>query len=147
VRIVLDTNVYVSGTIMSHGPSFEILEAWRRRQLDLLISEAILAEIERVLRYPRLRERYAITERDIQRLLYSLRSDAIVLAGYYQVQRSVDPQDDMFLACGLEGQADFIVSGDPHLLALKEYHGIRIVTPRQLATALTRPERSEEERP
>ena len=136
MRVVLDTNVYVSGTIMSCGPSFEILQAWRHRRFDLLVSEAIVAEIERVLLYPRLRERYALTDRDIARLIHSLHSDAISVSGRYQVQRSSDPDDDVFLACALEGRADFVVSGDPHLLNLKEYYGIRIVTPRQMADLL-----------
>ena len=54
----------------------------------------------------------------------------------YQVQRSPGPEDDMFLACALEGRAEFIVSGDPHLLNLKEYYSTRIVTPRQFADLL-----------
>ncbi len=121
---------------MSQGPSFDILNAWRQRHFDLLVSEAIIAEIERVLRYPRLKDRYGITDQDIERLAHSLRSDAVVVSGRYQVQRSVDPEDDMFLACALEGHAEFIVSGDPHLLNLKEYYSTRIVTPRQFVDLL-----------
>ena len=70
------------------------------------------------------------------RLAYSLRSDAVVVGERYQVQRSPGPEDDMFLACALEGRAEFIVSGDPHLLNLKEYYSTRIVTPRQFADLL-----------
>ena len=55
-RVVLDTNVYVSGTVLSHGTPFDILEAWRRQAYVLITSEAIIAEIERVLHYPRIRD-------------------------------------------------------------------------------------------
>ena len=77
LRAVLDTNVYVSGTILSHGIPFEILEAWRRQAYVLITSEAIIAEIERVLHYPRIRDRYTVSEQDVVRLVESLRADAL----------------------------------------------------------------------
>ena len=128
VRAVLDTNVYVSGIILSRGAPFEVLEAWRRQVYTLVTSEAIIAELERVLRYPRIRNRYAITEQDVTRLVNSLRAEALVVAGNYEVDGvSPDPDDDKFLACALEGQADYIVTGDPHLLNLKHYHSVNIL--------------------
>jgi putative PIN family toxin of toxin-antitoxin system len=131
VRAVLDTNVYVSGTILARGTPFEVLEAWRHQRFILVTSEAIIMEIERVLRYPRIRKRYAVTAEDIARLVASLRADALVVPGDYEVSGiSDDPDDDQFLACALEGQADCIITGDPHLLDLGQYHGIKIITPR-----------------
>ena len=47
-----------------------------------------------------------------------------------------DPKDDMVLECAVEGKADFIVSGDPHLLKLKEFRSIKIVTPKQFLDLL-----------
>ena len=130
LRAVLDTNVYVSGTILPRGTPFEILEAWRRQAYVLVTSEAIIAEIERVLCYPRIRDRYAVTEQDIERLVGSLRADALVVCGLYEVSGvSSDPDDDKFLACALEAQADCIVTGDPDLLALGRYQGIDILSP------------------
>jgi predicted nucleic acid-binding protein len=61
----------------------------------------------------------------------ALLNDALVLEDLYQVRRSRDPQDNLFLACALEGHADYVVSGDAHLLEIKYYHGVQIVTPRQ----------------
>ncbi len=52
-----------------------------------------------------------------------------MLATYEVSGVSPDPDDDKFLACALEGQADYIVTGDPHLLNLKQYHGINILKP------------------
>jgi putative PIN family toxin of toxin-antitoxin system len=132
VRAVLDTNVYVSGTILSRGTPYEILEAWRQQRFILVTSEAILTETERVLRYPHIRKRYAVTAQDVARLAASLRADALVTPGDYEVSGiSEDTDDDKFLACALEGQADCLVTGDPHLLNLKQYHGIAIITPRE----------------
>ncbi len=137
LTVVLDTNVYVSGTILSRGTPFEILEAWRRQAYILATSEAIIAEIERVLCYPRIRDRYAVTEQDITRLIESLRADALVVPGDCQVTGvCADPDDDKLLACALEAQADCIVSGDPDLLSLGEYRGIAILTPHEMMERL-----------
>ena len=131
-RAVLDTNVYVSGTILSRGVPYQVLEAWRQNEFILVTSEAILAEIERVLRYPRIRRRYSVTAQDVARLMDSLRADALVVPGEVEVSRTPDdPDDDKFLACALEAQAECIVTGDPHLLGLGPYHGIAILTPRE----------------
>ena len=140
LRAVLDTNVYVSGTILSRGTPFELLEAWRGQQFILVTSESIIAELERVLRYPRIRKRYAVTAQAVARLIASLRADALVTPGDYEVSGvSADPDDDQFLACALEGQADCVVTGDPHLLDLGRYHGIEILTPREFLDRLGPP--------
>lgn len=131
IRAVLDTNVLVSGIISESGPPRQIALLWQRRRFVLLTSEAIIAEVTRVLHYPRIQRRYRLTESDIHAVVDSLTQDAIVTEGLYQVQRSQDPDDDMFLACALEGRADFLVTGDPHLAAIKHYHGVQIVSPRQ----------------
>jgi len=129
--VVPDTNIFVSGTILSYGVPFEILRSWQRQEFILVTSEAIISEIQRVLRYPRIRNKYSVTEEDIWRLMTSLHKDAIVTSGSYEV-RGVpsDPDDDKFLACALEAQADYIVTGDPDLLSLKYYHGVNIINPK-----------------
>ena len=140
MRAVLDTNVYVSGTILSRGVPYELLQAWREQRFVLVTSEAILAEIERVLRYPRIRKRYTVTAQDVTRLIASLRADALVVPGDYEVRgASADPDDDMFLACALEAQAECVVTGDSHLLELGQYHGIEILTPREFLDRLNPP--------
>ena len=136
VRAVLDTNAYVSGTILSRGVPYQVLEAWRQNEFILVTSEAILAEIERVLRYPRIRRRYSVTAQDLARLMDSLRADALVVPGEVEVSRTSDDPDDEFLACALEAQAECIVTGDPHLLNLGPYHGIAIITPREFLERL-----------
>ncbi len=138
LRAVLDTNVYVSGTILSRGTPFEVLEAWRRQAYILVTSEAIIAEIARVLHYPRIRDRYAVSETDIERLLASLHADALIVPGDYAVNGvCVDPDDDKFLACAVEAQADCIVTGDPDLLDLHRYAGVDILKPHEFLEQLS----------
>ena len=136
MRVVVDTNVIVSGVIVPHGAPRRILEAWHAGQVTMVTSETIIAEVARVLHYPRIRERYNLTEDDIAVVIDSLRTDAEMVAGLYEVHRSTDPADDMFLACALEGRAEYIISGDVHLLEIGHYHGVLIVTPRQFAVVL-----------
>lgn len=137
LRAVLDTNIYVSGTILSLGAPFRLLEAWRQQAYILVSSELIILEIARVFYYPRIKERYGIDDEDIAQLLASIKADALLVAGDYEVTDvSVDPNDDMFLACALEGEADYIVTGDPDLLNLKYYQGIQIVTASQFLDRL-----------
>lgn len=135
-RAVVDTNVIVSGVIAPHGAARRILEAWHAGRFTLVTSEAIIAEVARVLRYPRIRDRYDLTEDDVTAVVDSLRTDAEVVAGLYEVRRSTDPADDMFLACALEGYAEYVVSGDRHLLDIGSYHGVLIAMPRQFAAVL-----------
>ena len=136
MRVVLDTNVIVSGVISEHGAPRQIIRAWQDKRFTLLTSTLAIAEVTRVLHYPRLQETYRLAKKDILLVRDTLLSDALVLEGLYQVTRSRDPDDDIFLACALEGHADYLVSGAPHLLEIKYYHGVQIVTPRQLVEIL-----------
>lgn len=137
LRVVLDTNIYVSGVILSRGAPFEILEAWRKQTYILVASEAIMAEIERVLRYPRIHDRYHITEADSARLIASLRADALIVPDS-NVARGVcaDPDDDKFLACAAAAQADCLVTGDPDLLILERYQSTAILKPQEFLARL-----------
>lgn len=134
---VLDTNVYVGGVILSRGIPYQILEAWRRQAVILATSEPIVAEIARALSYPRIRDRYSVSDGDIARLVTSLRTDALVVRGVTESGYvSRDPEDDMLIACALEVQADCIVTGDQDLLVLGEYQGVEILRPREFLERL-----------
>ena len=136
IRAVVDTNVLVSGIISEQGAPRQIVNAWYQRQFTLLTSALIIAEVMRVLHYPHPQMTYHLSEEDILLVRDALLNDALVLEDMYQVTRSRDPQDNLFLACALEGQADYLVSGDAHLLEIKYYHGVQIVAPRQFLDLL-----------
>jgi len=135
-RAVVDTNVLVSGVIAPQGAPRRILEAWHAGRFTMITSEAIIAEVARVLCYPRIRDRYNLSEDDVAAVVDPLMTDAEVVAGLYEIRRSADPTDDVFLACAPEGRAEYIVSGDVHLLEIGACHGVLIVTPRQFAAVL-----------
>ena len=138
LRAVLDTNLFVSSALVGEGLPAQAVDAWRAHRFLLIISPAIMAEIAATLRYDRIRRKYDITEDDVSRLLALLSVDAVVVPGQTDVAGSVpdDPDDEAILACAVDGQADAIVSGDRHLLALRSFRGIPILTVRQFLERL-----------
>jgi len=127
VRIILDTNVVISGIFFA-GPPYQILKAWREGKLHLLISEEILAEYRRVgetlaLQFPSI---------DLLPILDMLRANAEVISVKYLSEPVCDdPDDDKFLACALAGECKLIVSGDKHLLKVSGFRSIKVLKPRE----------------
>jgi putative PIN family toxin of toxin-antitoxin system len=136
VRVVADTNTLVSGLLWQGHPR-RVLEAARAGTLQMYTTAALLAELEEVLQRPKFAQRLALA---------GVTSHTLVL-GYAALARLVepaeiapviiaDPDDDAVLACAVAARAEIIVSGDSHLLDLKDYEGIPIVTAAQLLTRI-----------
>ncbi len=137
IRAVADTNVIVSGTIVSRGNPAKVLRAWRRGEFLLVSSPAIIEEIIEVLARPHIVRRYHVPPEEIANLKRLLETTAVQVPGTKNMDVvKDDPDDDLFVAVALEGDAEYIISGDPHLLQLKVVQGIRIVTPRQFLAHL-----------
>lgn len=130
LKVVFDTNMFVSGLLVKSGPPARALDAWRERRYVVAISPAIISEIRAVLNYARIRRKYAVTDGDVSQLAALLEGDALLVPGSADVAGSVpdDPADEKILACAVEARADLVVTGDHHLLDLREYKGIAIVT-------------------
>ena len=137
IKVVFDTNIIVSGLIANAGAPYQALEAWRRRDVVLLVSDAIIEEVVDVLARPFFRDKRQISRSDIARVKHALKMDAIVVSPNtrLEVVRD-DPDDNRIVECALDGGADYIVSGDHHLLELKRFRGIQIVTAREFLTIL-----------
>ena len=135
-KIVLDTNVLVSGVIAS-GASAQIVDAVRREEFKLVTSAHMLEEFGDVISRRRIARKYPKAAEKADDLLDFIRAFALVVPGIPgKAQISADRDDDYVLACALEGEAECIVSGDPHLLDLKSYQGIPILTPRDFFSAM-----------
>ncbi len=132
LRAVLDANVLASALIRPQGPPGQIVTRLLTQQaFELVISEAILAELRRCLSYPRVRRYIAGTDEELEAWVVALGLIADCVEGKMYVSVvDADPDDNKYLAAALEGRADYVVSGDSHLRALKEYEGVRILTPR-----------------
>jgi len=130
MRIVLDANQFVSAVLVPVGRPAQILQAWRAGHFELAFSPAILAEVRRVLLYPRLQRKHGWGESQIDDFLAGVTSAATLMPGKLSIRVVPDdPTDDKYVACALEAGAKYIVSGDKHLTRLRHYQGIEIVTP------------------
>ena len=131
LKAVLDTNLFISALLTTKGNPAKILNRWKAGFFDLVISLPILKEIERVILYPKIRKRLNLMDVEMNEFLLGLAQFSIVVSGEAKADViKEDPTDNKYLACAQEGEADYIVTGDQHLLKLQNYKGIRIVTPK-----------------
>lgn len=130
MKIIIDTNVTISGLLWAGAPN-HILKSCRNGIVRILECDETLDEVKRVLQYPKFSDR-----------LSALGTTAIEVFSYFmnlatyvpspETTRNVikqDPFDNIFLGLALENSASLIVSGDRHLIELESYKGIQIVTP------------------
>jgi len=136
MRVVLDTNVIISSTLIRGGNEDRILRAFQRGAFSLVLSPAILEELARALGYERIRTLQWMTDAEVGVFLETLAQASIFVPGRVAVRASRDPDDDKFLAAAVEGRARYVVSGDRDLLTLKNYRGIRIVRPAEFLEIL-----------
>lgn len=138
IRAVIDTNVLISGLFgIKDSPSAQILSAVRSQKIILVTSPVIVGEIEEVVNRDRIVKHTKMTKGERADFLDKLIERSDVTAGKQLLQLvSRDTKDDKFLACAFEAKADYIITGDEDLLVLKEYEGIKIVTPREFLKIL-----------
>jgi putative PIN family toxin of toxin-antitoxin system len=137
LRAVLDANVYVSAVIRPEGPPGQILDRFLRDSaFEIVLAPAIIEETLRALTYPKVRK-YLRADIDAVAWFEAVVLLADLVAGDHALGAvSDDPDDDKYVAAAVEGRAMFVVTGDPDLLDVKEYAGVRIVSPRQFLDAL-----------
>lgn len=128
-RVVLDANVFVSAILSPKGAPARILRAWRDGRFQLVVSEPILAEIAQVLRYPRIQKRHGWPEREVDEFVEDLAQCAILVYPKKSFAAVEDASDNRYLECAVAGGAQYLVSGDQHLLALESFEGVAILSP------------------
>ena len=128
MRVVADSNIYISAFNFS-GPPSRVLELAQEGVIDLFISQPILEEIERVLA----RKRFNWPQQQVKEVLDNIgRFTSWILPDHFPTPvTKEDPSDDRILECAVAAQAQVIVTGDKHLLRLKHFQDIPIITPRQ----------------
>ena len=130
MRVLLDTNVLVSALITKGTPPDLLYQAWDAGAFDLVTSREQMSELERVLRYEKLKP--YIRREDAEALTETLSAVALVVEAVPHIELSADPNDNMILATAIAGEADLLVTGDKSdLLSLEAVNGIPIVTPRE----------------
>jgi putative PIN family toxin of toxin-antitoxin system len=132
LRAVLDTNVYISAIMFGGKPEI-IRRLAKEGKIQVLISEAIILEIAEVLR-----RKFDWESRDILQIIDDIRESTVLAIPRQNINLiKEDDADNRVLECALEGEAQYVVSGDKrHLLPLEIYRGVRILTPDQFLRLL-----------
>jgi len=131
LRAVMDTNVLVSG-VLWRGVPFELLRWAEKDSLVIYISLEILSEVHRVLHYPKFQQ-YIDNQQVSPGELFAKIVSLCTIIQADQVVKGVcsDADDEKFLSCALAANVKVLVSGDRHLLDLKQYQSVRILTARE----------------
>ncbi|MCC6167944.1 MAG: putative toxin-antitoxin system toxin component, PIN family [Caldilineaceae bacterium] len=138
MRVVFDTNVFVSALLAPQGIPSQLFQLWEVHLFDILVSEASLEELARVLRYPKIRKRLRVSDAELDDYVRLLRAKVVVVAPQERVEAVTDDaSDNVYLEIALAGKADCVVTGDRHLLQLEQYQGILILTPADFLDYLT----------
>ena len=127
MKVVIDTNVLISGVFFGGMPS-RVLEAWRDGKIDLVVSPDIVEEYRRV--GEELAARFTGVSLAPLLALLVMTAEIIEPPGLPE-QISRDPDDDKFIACALAGDCQFIISRDKDLLEVSGYQGVEVVAPRE----------------
>ena len=137
LRVVLDTNVVVSAYLVPSGKPASIISLARQGEVEICLSDDILEEIKRTLLRPKLQKIHKARPEEIERFLQAFTEVAVLVSGTVEVDPvEGDPDDTKILACAVEGQADYVISGDHHLTDLGSFHGIPIVNPDAFLTIM-----------
>ncbi len=134
MRIALDTNVLVSAFISRRGQPAGLLNILLTfQEIQLVLSDPILEEFKDVLSRSEVKERFHYSARDIDTFFRAVRdvSSRVKIKSNFKIVAD-DPKDDVVLNTAHDGGADYIVSGDHHLRELKDFKGIKIVSPNKM---------------
>jgi len=127
LKVVMDTNVFVSGVFFS-GPPYQILSAWQLGEFELVVSQEILDEYQRVgeilaEQHPRI---------DLNPILnFVIEHAKVYRSPKLKEPVCEDPDDDKFIACALSSGSRVIIIGDKHLLKVSGYQRIEVLKPRE----------------
>lgn len=134
-RNVLDANVLAPGFLSTTSVSALLIQRWRQRRFELIVSEHLLAEVARAYADPYFQRR--ISQGHAERVESLLRQQAILTDLTVTVTGiATQPKDDLVLAAGLSANASFLATRDKQLLKLGGYRGLRIVHPGDLLDIL-----------
>jgi putative PIN family toxin of toxin-antitoxin system len=134
LRVVLDTSCMVSYALTRGKLMRQVIAHWQTGTFTVLSSPATRAELTSVLARPTIQQRAVVS---LEEMVSGLARFSEHVPGKLQLVGACrDPKDDKFLACAMEGQAQYLVTSDRDLLALRHYRDIAVVNPGQFLVAL-----------
>ena len=136
-RAVLDTNVFVSGGVISNSYPSQVIDQWRAGTFTLVVSPTLLEEYNEVLFRPQIRKYTGLTVEETRQYISEIEKRSYMTSGILELNILTDDSDDnMVLACAVEGHASHLVTGNQKHFPFKSYQGVTIVTPRKFIDVL-----------
>jgi hypothetical protein len=134
VKVVFDTNILISAIINPSGRPAFLLKLVLLGKIRLVFAKELLEEVLEVFAREKIKKIFKKRKGRAEAAEKALReicliSDWVKISPDGEVIIKDDPSDDKFIHCAVEGEADFVITGDQHLLRLSQYQGIKIVTP------------------
>lgn len=126
-KVVLDSNIFISFLISHKPPISTIFDLWRKGELAICYSVEILDELKRALEYPKIRK--LVSGSESESLIDAVKTLGILAVPSEKVDTCRDKEDNKYLEVCQESGCNYLISGDEDLLALKEFRGIKIVSP------------------
>lgn len=131
-RVVLDTNILISAIVFGGKPR-KVLESVIKEEIQLILTEDIIKEMKRVL----VGKKFQYPDEITDLIIRELEALAEIVKPKERIRLiEKDPEDNRVLECAQESQADYIVSGDAHLLELEKFEGSKIVTAEEILEIL-----------
>ncbi len=125
MRAVIDTNVLISATFWTGRPK-QLLNKIRHGEITFLTSQILLDELNKIL--VRADKPFKLSEKEAEQVVETMRNLAEVIQPRSRVSICGDEDDNRVLECAIDGRAEWIISGDLHLLELQSFQGVKIVT-------------------
>jgi putative PIN family toxin of toxin-antitoxin system len=136
IRAVVDTNIFIRALIKPQGSVGPVLTRLRDGDYTLLYADPLLDELVAKLALPRIREKYHLNDEAVETVLALILLRGEPVTPQRRITACRDPKDNIVLEVAVDGQADFIVTGDNDLLVLHPFEGIPIVGPARFLQAL-----------
>ncbi len=135
MRIVADTNLLIA-SIFWNGAPYKIIQQALEKKIELVTSQEILKEVQKVLSDPK--EGFILGEQEINDILKVILQYALLVQGQEKVNIVRDPKDNHILSCALAAKAEYIVTRDKDILILKVFNNIKIITPEEFLILLNK---------
>lgn len=130
-KVTLDTNVLISATFWT-GDSFKIMELAEQKKIECIISLEIIAEYHWVIQTDEILEKIKNKNLRMARIVQRVIDSSTIIEPTQRIDIiKEDPTDNKILECAKSGESDYIITNDNHLLRVKEFDGIKILTPSQ----------------
>jgi len=143
MRIILDTNILLSGLLISHGAPAKLLDAWERNLFTLVACDALIAELRDVASRPFFKVRLRASAADL--LVAGLRDFSFYCQDLPSGPIAPDPKDSYLLALAEASAAQFLVTGDKELQSLRHHKSTQIVSPATMLALLKETEKGRDE--